>query len=359
MWPSLVRLFLFIMVLQGASAHASAWILNPQDTQVTVYFATGKSTLGSEAKAELNAFVPILSEGTDTIWIYGHCDERGAEDYNQQLSDKRVATVSQYLLKQGILKSRIKGLGYGELQPIGDNSKEQGRALNRRVEVRLGSSPWEALIGKRALVLSGLVKNNTSPLLADIAVSMGDTTLFISSDSTGQYHLPLLSASSYCIYAYVDGYRTVSNCLSIHQMLDRLEEDTLHITSVLATAKVKEKLVLPDIYFENNLPVFLPTSYTALKRLSNILEADPGLIVEIQGHVNYPVYRRSTEETDRFFAWLSFERAHAVYNYCVKMDIEPNRMTYRGLSNKFMVYPNAMTEREMRMNRRVEVLVLE
>ncbi len=90
-------------------------------------------------------FVPTLNEIAQTlraypstmIDVYGHTDSTGTEAYNQTLSERRAQAVANYLIAQGISSARIATRGYGELQPIASNETEEGRAANRRVELRI------------------------------------------------------------------------------------------------------------------------------------------------------------------------------------------------------------------------------
>ncbi|HEX6274120.1 MAG TPA: OmpA family protein, partial [Polyangiaceae bacterium] len=63
-----------------------------------------------------------------------HTDNRGSSKYNKDLSNRRSASVMKYLVSHGIAASRLTSLGYGFDRPIVDNSTEQNRALNRRVQ---------------------------------------------------------------------------------------------------------------------------------------------------------------------------------------------------------------------------------
>ena len=68
------------------------------------------------------------------INIYGHTDSKGADAYNQTLSEKRADAVKTYLVSKGIVSSRLFAMGLGETQPIATNDTDAGRAQNRRVE---------------------------------------------------------------------------------------------------------------------------------------------------------------------------------------------------------------------------------
>jgi outer membrane protein OmpA-like peptidoglycan-associated protein len=67
--------------------------------------------------------------------VQGHTDDKGTDEYNQQLSQKRAETVVGYLISKGIDRSRLRAVGYGRSMPVADNKKRHGREKNRRVEM--------------------------------------------------------------------------------------------------------------------------------------------------------------------------------------------------------------------------------
>lgn len=71
------------------------------------------------------------------VEIAGHTDSVGTEEYNMRLSVARAESVRNYLVFRGIDESRFTAVGYGEVEPIADNSTDQGRDLNRRIEFRI------------------------------------------------------------------------------------------------------------------------------------------------------------------------------------------------------------------------------
>lgn len=71
------------------------------------------------------------------IDVYGHTDSTGSDSYNQTLSERRAQAVANYLGSRGVSNARIRWQGFGETAPIADNTTEQGRALNRRVEIKI------------------------------------------------------------------------------------------------------------------------------------------------------------------------------------------------------------------------------
>jgi outer membrane protein OmpA-like peptidoglycan-associated protein len=80
----------------------------------------------------------VLSDYPQTyIDVYGHTDSTGSDSYNQDLSERRATSVADYLSSHGVQAARIATRGFGETQPIETNDTEQGRAANRRVEIKV------------------------------------------------------------------------------------------------------------------------------------------------------------------------------------------------------------------------------
>lgn len=103
-----------------------------------IFFDFNKATLRNESKAELNRLKRIMNDNpTMKIEIGGHTDSKGSDAYNANLSKNRAGSVVEYLVQQGIDKSRMTFKGYGESQPIATNETEEGRQENRRVEFKI------------------------------------------------------------------------------------------------------------------------------------------------------------------------------------------------------------------------------
>lgn len=79
----------------------------------------------------------LLKNDNLNATIYGHTDNVGKPDENLKLSQERAESVKQFLTSLGVLPERLKAIGMGDKKPKADNSKEEGRMLNRRVEVKL------------------------------------------------------------------------------------------------------------------------------------------------------------------------------------------------------------------------------
>lgn len=109
----------------------------PCDLTLKLNFAFDSSALTDSDKAQLDAAVAELKRLNWTSGVIeGHTDSIGSDAYNQKLSERRAATVREYLIAQGIAESRMAPTGFGESQPVADNKTADGRAENRRVVLR-------------------------------------------------------------------------------------------------------------------------------------------------------------------------------------------------------------------------------
>lgn len=71
------------------------------------------------------------------VEIYGHTDHKGLDSRNKELSEQRAKAVADYLISHGLNTSRVQSFGFGSSKPVADNTTEEGRQLNRRVEFKL------------------------------------------------------------------------------------------------------------------------------------------------------------------------------------------------------------------------------
>ena len=102
----------------------------------TVYFEFDNSSLTSKSIQTLKSAVDALNENTSIkVTLSGHADERGTREYNLALGQRRAESVSDYLVLNGINKSRITVKSFGEEKPLAYGQDESSYAKNRRVEI--------------------------------------------------------------------------------------------------------------------------------------------------------------------------------------------------------------------------------
>ena len=103
-----------------------------------VFFETDSYELLPESTVELDRVVETLSQNpTIKVEIGGHTDNQGAPDYNQKLSERRAKSVVDYLLSKSVSPERVSWKGYGESQLVAPNNSPEGRAMNRRTELKI------------------------------------------------------------------------------------------------------------------------------------------------------------------------------------------------------------------------------
>ncbi|UUP19211.1 OmpA family protein [Nitratireductor thuwali] len=108
-----------------------------------ITFTTDSASIQPAFYPTLNSVALVLKEYNRTLVdVYGHTDSTGSDQYNLDLSRRRAASVADYLVAQGTSGERFAVIGVGEAQPIASNATPEGRAQNRRVEIRL--SPLRA-----------------------------------------------------------------------------------------------------------------------------------------------------------------------------------------------------------------------
>lgn len=103
-----------------------------------IYFDTDKSNIKAESFEYLDSFVEYLTiHPVYNILITGHTDNTGSEEHNLALSKERAVSVAEYLKSKGVDSSRITTEGLGSTAPVATNETDEGRAANRRIEVKL------------------------------------------------------------------------------------------------------------------------------------------------------------------------------------------------------------------------------
>lgn len=124
---------------------------------ITVTFASGllydfdSDVVLPTAGSNLQALAASLHKypGSDLL-IVGHTDAVGSESYNQNLSERRAASAANYLVAQGVARTRVATRGVGETEPAATNDTEAGRAQNRRIAVAIyASDAYKAEVAKQ------------------------------------------------------------------------------------------------------------------------------------------------------------------------------------------------------------------
>lgn len=103
----------------------------------SIHFDFDQHTLSGEARAILDENTRYMQANTSaSIVIEGHCDERGSDEYNLALGERRAIAAKDYIVAMGISPQRISTISYGEEKPLDPAGTEQAWAMNRRAEFK-------------------------------------------------------------------------------------------------------------------------------------------------------------------------------------------------------------------------------
>jgi peptidoglycan-associated lipoprotein len=111
-----------------------------------VHFEFNSSDINNETQEALKENAEIMKSRPDVkVEVQGHADERGTNEYNLALGDKRANAVKDYLVRSGIEAARVATVSYGEEKPLVEGQTEQSWSKNRRVEFRVTWGEGEAV----------------------------------------------------------------------------------------------------------------------------------------------------------------------------------------------------------------------
>lgn len=112
------------------------------EIELNITFDSAKSVIKPAFESEVAKLAEFMNQYADTVvTVEGHTDDQGADAYNQKLSQSRADAVKAMLItKYGVAAERVKAIGYGETQPVADNSTADGREQNRRVVGEVSST---------------------------------------------------------------------------------------------------------------------------------------------------------------------------------------------------------------------------
>jgi outer membrane protein OmpA-like peptidoglycan-associated protein len=127
-----------LLPVQKANTTVDSTVCNVNSLSADVQFLTASSTLTPPSIKSLNIMAKTLNQCPNlNIEVAGHTDSAGHAERHLGLSQRRADSVVDALVKAGVLRQRLASKGYGSTQPIADNTTEEGRFKNRRVEFNI------------------------------------------------------------------------------------------------------------------------------------------------------------------------------------------------------------------------------
>lgn len=334
---------LFALPASGQSGETPLQsVLQPME----VYFDFGKYELRPVADSALLDIARRFREDEQvTVRITAHTDSIGSLKNNENLSRQRADAVKSFLVGQGIPADAISVETFGETRPAAANATGEGRQLNRRATIEvLRATPLATLEG------TVIDEKTGKPLIAYVVIRTSESRDSLRTDSTGYFKKTLPPGTVAGVDAFAECYFMKSKMLKVSPGAEPL-------TLPLRPVQTGEKMDIENLYYVGNQPVLLEKSRPELPKILRFMQLNPQMKIEIAGHVNYPNRPAVIEES--FEYKLSVDRAKMVYEYLLENGIAADRISYKGYGNWEMRYPNATSEEQQALNRRVEIRILE
>jgi outer membrane protein OmpA-like peptidoglycan-associated protein len=266
-----------------------------QFNQLTIHFDYNKYSITPPASASIDSFLSAFKlADIEQISLHGHCDSIGNDTYNDQLSLNRVNAVKEYFINHNIPATLFK-----EEKGFG---KRQPLNDNKDAAARSLNRRVEIVL-KTKLVVVEKVQEMVNPKPIKV-------------------------------------------------------EKTLQQNIVDTATKTGTKIVLKSMNFIGGRHVLLPESIPMLLELLKVLQDNPDLQIEIDGHICCTFGAEDGIDLDTGTPNLSVNRAKAVYEYLIGHGIKKHRLSYKGFGHSMpLVYPED-TELRKTTNRRVEIKIL-
>ncbi len=273
--------------------------------QLTVYFDSNKFELSSLENTKLNSWISENKENK-ILAIHGFTDEDGTNGFNDTLAQKRVNFIFNSVKNQIKIREDFKTRSFGE-----SFTQSKNKAENRRV------------------IIYYILKKD---------LFREDEILGIKKEIVEKLPKPEIVYPEKLVFENPNGTKSEFK-------LDRT------FMKKVGEAKTGEKLQIENLNFIINTFAVVNESRGKLYELLLVLQKNPGLKIEIQGHLCcMPVDR-----TD-----LSTQRAKAIYNFLVKQEVSKERLSYKGFGSSQPIYTlPEKDEKERAANRRVEILIVE
>lgn len=274
--------------------------------QVSLYFDSNKFVLTKKEENRLNQWL-LANSNNKIVAIHGFTDEDGTTGFNDTLAQKRVDFIFNKVKDQIQIRPDFKTLSLGEKFKQSDVKAE-----NRRVTIFY-------------------ILEQDIPREDEILGLKKETAIVEEAKPEIEYPEKL-------VFENPNGTKT-------EYKLDR------EFMKLVGNAKSGEKLKIDNLNFVINTFAIVPESRGKLYELLLVLQNNPQLKIEIQGHLCcMPVDR-----TD-----LSTQRAKAIYNFLITNDVYRARLSYKGFGSTQPIYPlPEKNEAERAANRRVEILIVE
>jgi outer membrane protein OmpA-like peptidoglycan-associated protein len=274
--------------------------------QISVFFESNKFELNKKEQNKLNQWI-LTNNNNKIVAIHGFTDEDGTSGFNDTLAQKRVDFIYQNIKDQIKIREDFKTLSFGE-----KFNQSENKAENRKVTIYY---ILEKDIPRENEIL-GIKPQVAVEELPEPEIDYPEKLIFENPNGTKSEF--------------------------------KLDRDFM---KKVGKAKPGEKLKIENLNFIINTFAVVNESRGKLYELLLVLQSNPELKIEIQGHLCC----MPTDRTD-----LSTQRAKAIYNFLLANDVYRTRISYKGFGSTQPIYPiPEKNEGERAANRRVEILIVE
>jgi outer membrane protein OmpA-like peptidoglycan-associated protein len=351
----------------------------------SVYFKSNDFSLDNKSKQLIDSLSKI--NDIERIFLQGHCDSIGNNEFNDALSVKRVNEVRTYYISKGFPEQLFEIKALGKRASVNKNATQTERALNRRVEIEIFIKPKVITFkpdtistsiqksmsaNEVEITINGIVLNEKKqPLIAEISLNdkNGNEINTVLSDKDGKYTFKAIvkKKEDYSLVFLNDSSFVSSKIINA----SNARKPYKNLKTILPILKDGNKYTLENLNFEGDTSQLIAASLSSLEALYKLMKKNKSLIIQIEGHVNYPSHFPNSKRPatsnhyfppgmnrGEFNQWLSNERAKMIYTYLINKGIKDKRMSTIGYGATRMLFPDAYTESEMAQNRRVEINVI-
>jgi outer membrane protein OmpA-like peptidoglycan-associated protein len=273
--------------------------------QFSLYFDSNKFELNSKESLRLNEWI-LKNTNNKIIAIHGYTDEDGSNGFNDTLAQHRVEAIFNVVKNQIKIRDDFKTRSFGE-----SFNQSQNKAENRKVIIYF---------------------------LLEKDIAREDEILGIKKEEPLALPKPEIDFPEKMVFENPDGSHKEFK-------LDKVFMKKIY------EAKKGEKLKIDNLNFIINTFIVVPEAKAKMYELLVVLQNNPVLKIEIQGHLCcMPIDRLD----------LSTQRAKAIYSFLIANGIYPGRLSYKGFGSTQPIFPlPEKDETERAANRRVEILILE
>ncbi|MBK6903377.1 MAG: OmpA family protein [Saprospirales bacterium] len=260
--------------LTGQAIFDSTFVIE----RAAVFFDVNKHDLQPGADTVLAAIAAkCLTTNRRFLEIEAHTDADGSDGFNQELSERRAETVRGFLTGQGVPAEQMRVVPFGEHKPVASNASDDGKQKNRRATVEL----WQRT---RMTWLKGQVVDMETKEGIPAMVSLRSRFLndSIQTDSAGHFSTPVPDRMPVEVSVFSPGYFFETQILTPNSL------EPIQVEFPLPPALAGEVLTLKNFYFVGNQDTLLPKSEPELPKLLKFMQFNPGIRIEIAGHINLP-----------------------------------------------------------------------